>query len=140
MGAATPSAEITKAAKTDTAWIAKIQRYYEENAEQGLTTIKVSELPKAAQKSWNKYNKDWGPDYPPDAYKYAIDGKTAFFVQDNNDGGMFVDVFDAAGAANSAGTKHTEPVDSRHTRAKVPRKAKIISANRGVIARASSGL
>ncbi|MBF0501578.1 MAG: hypothetical protein HQM09_15675 [Candidatus Riflebacteria bacterium] len=89
---------------SDSPWLAKVKKYYEDNGEEGLISIKRAELPAKAQKAWDKYNKTWGPDYPPDPYKYTIDGQTAFFIQDNNDGGMFVDVVDDKGTVLCSGS------------------------------------
>jgi len=81
----------------DPAWVAKVKEYYEENGEDDLTPIKREDLPAKAKKAFDRFNKEWGPDYPPNAYTYLIDGKAAFFVQENTDGGWFVEVFDDAG-------------------------------------------
>jgi hypothetical protein len=68
-----------------------------------LPAIPRSALPANAQKAFDELNEGWGPDFTPVTSKIAVDGQTAFLVQDFNDGGMSVDVFDAQGTRVAQG-------------------------------------
>jgi hypothetical protein len=68
-----------------------------------LPIAKVSELPPAAQKQLKKDNAQWGPDYLSVPYKMPVQGKTVYVIQNENDGGMFVTIFDANGSLVAEG-------------------------------------
>jgi len=74
-----------------------------ENTIDKLPIAKVSELPAAAQKQLKKDNAQWGPDYLSVPYKMPVQGKTVYVIQNENDGGMFVTIFDANGALVAEG-------------------------------------
>jgi len=108
---AVPAPVMEKAASSQ-AWIKAVKKEYERLTENGLGGIaelpgaKMSELPDAAKKQLKQDNHNYGPDYPSSAYKMEVQGKTVFIIQNENDGGMFVNIFDENGkniAGGSAG-------------------------------------
>ena len=69
-----------------------------------LPVAKVSELPPGAQKQLAKDNHQWGPDYLSVPYKMPVQGQTVYVIQNENDGGMFVTIFDANGSKVAEGS------------------------------------
>lgn len=90
------------------AWTAAVKKEYERLTEDGLGAIaelpgaKVSELPDAAKKQLKKDKADY-PDSPSAAYKMKVQGKLAFVIQNENEGGMFVNIFDESGRKVASG-------------------------------------
>jgi hypothetical protein len=83
-------------AVSDSKLFADIKQQYEDNGMTG-TDVKRSDLPPAAQKQFDKDMKQWGPDYPPQANKMVIDGKTVYGIEVDNDGGSYANFYDESG-------------------------------------------
>ena len=109
-----PAPVMEKAATVSSAFKAAVKKEYEtlsgyndlnngNNTIDTLPIAKVSELPPAAQKQLKKDNAQWGPDYLSVPYKMPVQGKTVYVIQNENDGGMFVTIFDANGALVAEG-------------------------------------
>jgi hypothetical protein len=94
---------------TGVAWIAAVKKAYEDmsgnNAVDSLPPVPSAQLPTNARKQLAKDNKTWGPNYPSKAYKMVVSGETAFVIQNDNDGGSFVNIFDAQGTLIASGSQ-----------------------------------
>ena len=98
-----PAAETVKAPVT-AAFKNAVKKAYEANDVSTLPVAKVSELPPAAKKQLEQDNHTWGPDYPSTPYKMTVQGKTVYIIQNENDGGMFVNIFAADGSYIDGGS------------------------------------
>jgi len=102
-----PAPVLEKAAAVPAAFKDAVKKEYEridsENGISSLPVAKTSELPAAAKKQLAKDNHQWGPDYLSVPYKMPVQGKTVYVIQNENDGGMFVTIFDADGALVAEG-------------------------------------
>jgi hypothetical protein len=85
------SAAFTKAAEKT---YEKIR--WEDNNIGSLPVAKPSELPQAAKKQLQD-DKRANPDYPSNPYKMTVQGKMVYAIENDNDGGMFVNIYDADG-------------------------------------------
>ena len=97
-----PTPEVPTAVKTAVSpWVKAVKTAYEKlltnNEVETLPKATAAELPKAALKQQQKDNAQFAPDFPSVAYKLQVQGKTAFVIQNNNDGGMLVNIFDKNG-------------------------------------------
>lgn len=84
-----------------------VKKAYEANSVgagiDALPVAKESELPKVALNKLKKYDHQYGPDYMTRAYKMMVQGKMTYVIQNDNDGGMLVDIFAADGATIAGG-------------------------------------
>jgi hypothetical protein len=94
----------TAAPIADSSFLGKLKTTYENDANDPFVEINEGDLPAGAKKDWNKYNKDWGGDYPPVAYSWQLEGKTLYVVEEDTDGGMFIDFFDSSGKQITGGS------------------------------------
>ena len=78
-------------------FVSKLKSEYEANSNDAFTEINEDDLPASAKKDWAKLNKEWGPDYPPLAYSWDLEGQTIYAVENDNDGGMSIDFYDSTG-------------------------------------------
>jgi hypothetical protein len=82
---------------SDGAWIEAVKKAYEDaagnNAVGSLPQVPSAQLPANARKQLDKDNKTFG--YPSKAYKMVVNGEPAFVIQNDNDGGSFVTIFDS---------------------------------------------
>ena len=62
-----------------------------------LPVAKPSELPAAAKKQIQD-DKKANPGYPSTPYKMTVQGRIVYVIENDNDGGMFVNIYDAGGA------------------------------------------
>jgi len=100
----------------DPAWFAAARKAYEDLSEanevENLPGADPTELPKDARAAYDQYEREWGPDYPPVAYRMDVQGKDVFVIEESNDGGMFVDLYAtdgtmiASGGCSESGTFH----------------------------------
>jgi hypothetical protein len=94
----------TAAPVVDSSFIGKLKTTYENDSNDAFDEINEGDLPAGAKKVWNKYNKDWGGDYPPVAYSWKLEGKTVYVVEEDTDGGMSIDFFDSTGKPITSGS------------------------------------
>jgi hypothetical protein len=103
-----PVPAMEKAPGVSPAFVSAVKKEYESLMAEGMTEslfeAKISELPAAAQKQLKKDNAQWGPDYLSVAYKMPVHGQTVYVIKNENDGGMFVTIFNANGALVAEGS------------------------------------
>lgn len=93
---------VTKVA--DASFIGKLKSTYESDSNDSFDQINEADLPAAALKDWKSLNKTWGPDYPPVAYTWTLEGKKLYVVENDNDGGMSISFYDSTGKWTAGGS------------------------------------
>jgi hypothetical protein len=110
LDAGTPASGPTGGGGTQKPWADQVKDFFVSELGQGelgndLEAVDRKDLPKAAQKAFDQYNKDYGPDFPPTAYKIdEVGGKTAFAIVDQTDGGTYAELYDAKGKKIASGS------------------------------------
>lgn len=99
-GISTPvTAPVLEKAGPSQGWVGAVKEEYIRLAEavmlNTLPKAKKAELPAAAQEQLKKDLQQWGT--PSKAYKMEVQGQTAFVIQNDNEGGMAVTIFDESG-------------------------------------------
>jgi len=74
-------------------WIAAVKKAYFSYAQGTLPPAALAELPAAALQQIH----DDAYIYPSKAYKLTVDGQVAFFIENDNSYGLFVNVFSETG-------------------------------------------
>lgn len=76
------------------AWIAAVKKAYFSYPQGALPPAALAELPAAALQQIH----DDAYIYPSKAYKLTVDGQVAYFIENDNSYGLFVNVFSGTGA------------------------------------------
>ncbi len=89
-----PGIAACAAKETDAAWIAAVKRVYNTTPQGNLPPAELAELPAAALRQMQEDAQV----YPSKAYKIAVDGRTAYVIENDNLDALYVNIFDAGGA------------------------------------------
>lgn len=108
-GIEVPAPELKAVKPNPASWVRAVKGAYEKLNEgndgvHGLPGVEAWELPAGARKQLENDNKAWGPDYPSTAHAMKVQGKTVYIIQNENDGGMFVNIFDENGKKIAGGS------------------------------------